>query len=1104
MLGCGAVTDIAGWLRSLGLDEYAEAFARHHIDAAVLPTLTAGDLRRLGVVSVGHCKKLLAAIAELRRDATEPRPIAAVGPAALSEGERRQVTVLFADLSGHTRLTSELDAEELHELMLCFFRAVDREIENYGGTVDEHTGDCVMAVFGAPVAHGNDCERAVRAALAIHEVALPAVSEAAGRQLRAHVGIATGQVVVSHKSGPGQTFALTGPSVNLASRLADAAKPGTTLISKPVWQSVSNLIIAEGMGEVAVKGLEYPIAAWRVLGLRNTTAEPGRHFVGRRAELSQFQAVVAGCLETASGLAVYVRGHAGIGKTRLVEEFRLLAKSQGFACVTGVVLDFGVGEGRDAIGAIAYSLLGLPPGADAEAREAAAVRAVAEGLLAADQEIFLNDLLHLSQPSDLRLLYDAMDDTVRARGRREVMAELVRRVSARQPLMLVVENLHWADGNTLQHLAELTATVTECRAVLVMTSRIEGDPIDEAWRGAARGSPLLTMDLGPLRRPEAIALAGSAIKATPRLALACVDRAEGNPLFLEQLLRVTEGTAPSTLPGSIQSLVLARVDQLDPIDKQALQSASILGQRFTLDALRRLLGNPAYTCTGLIKHYLVRPHGADFVFAHALVWEGVYASLLQARKRELHRQAAKWFALSDPIRAEHLDRAEDAGAARAYLEAALGQVAAYRPGRALELVDRGLALATERGDVCALTCLQGHIQRDLGSIAPSIEAYRRALEVASNDAERCEAWLGIAAGMRVLDQFDEAFGVLEQAEGAARRLGSVSALARGHYLRGSLYFPLGNVEGCFREHEQALQNAQKAGSVELEARALSGLGDASSMRARIKTAHDYFDRCIQLARAHGFGRLEVANRHMRGIMRYYQNDLRGAIDDTLAAAAAAAAVGQQRAEMVARAASGYILPDAGELEQAKQQCELALTLARRLGARRFEASSLRHQARIIAALGQRADAMTLLEQAYAISCESGITFSGPWVLGALAIVTEDPGTRRWALEEGETILTKGCVFHNYFWFYRDAIEVSLKTADWDAVERYAGALEHFTHAEPVPWTSFFVARGRALAAHGRGSRGRATLQKLRHLRAEADRAGFKMGSFDLEPALAKV
>ena len=893
--------------------------------------------------------------------------------------------------------------------------------------MDEHPGDCVMAVFGAPVAHGNDCERAVRAALAIHEVALPAVSEAAGRQLQAHIGIAAGQVVATRSSGPGQTFALTGQSVNLASRLADAAHPGETLISKAVWQTVSDLIIAEGMGQIAVKGLERPIGAWRVLRLRVAPAEPTRRFVGRRAELNQFQAVVAGCLEAASGLAVYVRGEAGIGKTRLVEEFRHLAKSQGFACHTGVVLDFGVGEGWDAIQAIAYGLLGLSPGADPEARQAAAVRAVTEGLLEADEGIFLNDLLNLSQPTDLRLLYDAMDNSVRARGRRKVMAELVRRASARQPLMLVVEDLHWADKVILQYLAELTATVTECTAVLVMTSRIEGDPIDEAWRGAARGSPLLTMDLGPLRRQEAIALAGSALTAMPRLALACIERAEGNPLFLEQLLRIAEETAAATLPGSIQSLVLARVDRLDPLDKRALQAASILGQRFSLDVLRNLLRNPGYTCAGLIKHYLVRPDGEHFLFAHALLWEGVYTSLLHARKRELHRQAAEWFAAGDPVRAEHLDRAEDPGAPRAYLEAALGQAAAYRPGRAMELVERGLALGTDRRDICALTCLRGKTLHDLGSIAQSIEAYRHALNFASDDAERCEAWLGIAAGMRVQDQFDEAFAVLEQAESAARRLGLISALARAHYLRGSLYFPLGHIERCFREHQQALQSARKAGSAELEARALSGLADASSMRAHIKTAHEYFDRCIELARPHGFGRLEVANRHMRGIMRYYQNDLRGAIDDTLAGAAAAARVGQQRAEMVARAASGYILPDLGELEHAKQQCELALALARRLGARRFEASSLRHLARVVASLGRRADAVTLLEQAYAISCESGITFSGPWVLGALATITEDANTRGWALREGEKILARGCVFHNYFWFYRDAIEVSLET-----------------------------------------------------------------------------
>jgi tetratricopeptide (TPR) repeat protein len=398
--------------------------------------------------------------------------------------------------------------------------------------------------------------------------------------------------------------------------------------------------------------------------------------------------------------------------------------------------------------------------------------------------------------------------------------------------------------------------------------------------------------------------------------------------------------------------------------------------------------------------------------------------------------------------------------------------------------------------------LRGRVLQDLGSIVESIEAYGQALDFAKNDAERCRAWLGQAGSMRITDQFDAAFKALEQAETAASRLGLTAELARVHYLRGSLYFPLGRIDGCLHEHELALRHAELAGSAELEARALSGLADAHSMSARIKTAHSYFDHCIQIAREHGFGRIEVANRHMRGIMRYYQNELRGAVDDTLGGAEGAAKVGQQRAEMVARAASGYILPDLGELDRAKEQCEQALSLARHLGARRFEASSLRHLARVVAAQGHRAQALALLDEAYTIGSESGITFAGPWVLGAVAVITDDPDKRRWALDEGEKVLGRGCVFHNYFWFYRDGIEVSLETADWAGLDRYASALERFTRAEPVPWTSFFIARGRALAVYYQGRRDQATIRELRRLRDEAAAVGFQSALPALEHALA--
>ena len=194
------------------------------------------------------------------------------------------------------------------------------------------------------------------------------------------------------------------------------------------------------------------------------------------------------------------------------------------------------------------------------------------------------------------------------------------------------------------HLAAMTSTVRDCSALLLMTSRIEGDPLDQAWRAATGNSPLLTMDLGPLRKEEAITLAGAFIDATQRFAMDCIERAEGNPLFLEQLVRNAEESGMAEIPASIQSLVLSRMDRLPAPDKRALQAASVIGQRFALDALRHLLDDVNYTCTRLIEHYLVRLEGDGYLFANALIQEGVYSSLLKAGKHKLHTRAAKWFA----------------------------------------------------------------------------------------------------------------------------------------------------------------------------------------------------------------------------------------------------------------------------------------------------------------------------------------------------------------------------------------------------------------------------------------------------------------------------
>ena len=268
----GGEVDIGAWLRGLGLGQYEREFRDNAVDAEVLPKLTGDDLKELGIAAVGHCRKLLAAIAALGAAGSEAATASAAATplAALlgAEAERRQVTVLFADLTGFTALGRELDAEEVHALLERFFGRVDRIVEAHGGRIDKHIGDCVMAVFGAPVAHGNDAERAVSAALAIRD-AMPTLSAELGRPIEVHVGVAGGQVVASGTgSASHREYTVTGDTVNLASRLTDAAAPGEVLISEAVRRALAGCLDCVDGGALAAKGFAEPVRAWRVRGLQ--------------------------------------------------------------------------------------------------------------------------------------------------------------------------------------------------------------------------------------------------------------------------------------------------------------------------------------------------------------------------------------------------------------------------------------------------------------------------------------------------------------------------------------------------------------------------------------------------------------------------------------------------------------------------------------------------------------------------------------------------------------------------------------------------------------------------------------------------------------------
>ena len=261
-----------------------------------------------------------AAIEAQATPASVPGAQTAAAPQDVSE--RRQVSILFADLSGYTSLAARRDPEETHRILGRFFEAVDHAVTRYGGSIERHIGDNVMGVFGAPVAHGDDPYRAVEAAREIHRV-VGEVSADVGISLAVHIGIAAGTVMASSTgSSLKAAYGVVGSPVNLAARLQGRAQAGETLVSDSVKQAVEQLVELESMGDVALKGLDAPARVWRVIGARSDrTSLAAMPWVGRRPEIAMLKSMLDGVAESGHGAVIYIRGEAGIGKTRLTQVF---------------------------------------------------------------------------------------------------------------------------------------------------------------------------------------------------------------------------------------------------------------------------------------------------------------------------------------------------------------------------------------------------------------------------------------------------------------------------------------------------------------------------------------------------------------------------------------------------------------------------------------------------------------------------------------------------------------------------------------------------------------------------------------------------------------
>src|ERR1700733_13265130 len=637
--------DIGAWLRGLGLGQYEATFRESEIDAEVLPDLTEGDLNQLGV-PLGHRKRLLKAIAalgtvEATAKPSSPAPI----PSPAAAAERRPITVMFCDLVGSTRLAARLDAEDWRNLVSAYLDEASAAVAGLGGHVLKKLGDGLMALFGYPHAQENDAERAAGGATGIWRALVEINARNASRgapELSARIGLDSGQVVVD---ATGEVF---GEAPNIAARVQGAAEPGSILITAAVQRQTAGLFVAEERGQHELKGVSGPMSLYRVVrasgGGRRGGARAFTPLVGREEELDlltqRWQRAHKG-----EGQLVLVVGEPGIGKSRLIEEFRAR-----------------LGETPHTWTEWSSSQLlqNTPLHPIAEyGRQRFSADLPAEQRLA-DIENALN-LVGLDVVAYAPLLAPMVDIPLpKERAANFAPEELRRRqlaamtawtlAAARtQAIVLAFEDLHWADPTTLDLMRVLAERGAQAALLIVATTRPEFRP---PWSVRSHHS---VISLSPLDRVQVAKMVAelSAHHALPRDIVEGVsERTGGVPLFVEEVTRLLlergEQGGAQAIPPTLQQSLAARLDRLGAA-RETAQIGAVLGRGFSYALLQSVAGLDE----GALQSTLERLAEADILFVegdgaqatyrfkHALIQDAAYDSLLKSRRQALHAQAAE-------------------------------------------------------------------------------------------------------------------------------------------------------------------------------------------------------------------------------------------------------------------------------------------------------------------------------------------------------------------------------------------------------------------------------------------------------------------------------
>jgi predicted ATPase/class 3 adenylate cyclase len=666
---------------------------------------------------------------------------------------RKTVTVVFADIAGSTELGDRLDPEAVRQVMARYFRTTRRVLERHGGTVEKFIGDAVMAVFGIPVVHEDDALRATRAAVEMAD-SLRTLNEELERRwdvsLEVRIGVNTGEVVTGDPSG-GQGFA-TGDAINLAARLQQAAQPGEILIGETTRRLLGDRVTVAEVAPFLVKGKRGPVSAARVLAVASDSPSPsaimGSPFVGREEELRLLRETFERCVAERACRVVTVLGVPGIGKSRLVREV-LDEIRTGAGIVVGRCPPYGEGITYLPLLDIVRQLAPAGP-----ADLTALVEGEPEGDLIADRIAGAVGFSATSAPTAetnwaVRKLFEAL-----ARHR---------------PLVVVLDDLHWAEPTFLDLIEHVVGSARDIPLMVVCLARPELLDARPGWQPASDDAT--TVCLEPLADKEAAALLERGLRAhvvDQRTGRRALEAAEGNPLFLEQLLAIqAEHGEELGMPPTVQAVLAARIDRLPPAERTVVQRASVQGRAFSRRALAELVGERNLatldaTLGALQRRELVQPDPRAFGgddglrFAHGLIRDAAYRFLPKQTRSELHERLAIWLdrAAEQPLGEQeevvgyHLEQAY-------HYRAELGRVGA-----------RERAIGAEAARRLDSSGRRAFARSDLPAAVKLLE--RAEALLARDDRARAELLPSLGAALTEAGRLSEADRVLEAAIDCAR------------------------------------------------------------------------------------------------------------------------------------------------------------------------------------------------------------------------------------------------------------------------------------------------------------------------------------------------